>query len=90
MFQFEVLGEPIPQGSTKAFVPKGWSRPIITHDNARTKPWRQAIVEAAIAQQGPDHVPLDCAVELYVTFFLPRPASAPRRVTEPAKLPDLD
>ncbi len=44
MIEFTVYGVPIPQGSTKAFVPKGWTRPVVTHDSARTKPWRQAML----------------------------------------------
>jgi Holliday junction resolvase RusA-like endonuclease len=86
---FTVYGVPVPQGSTKAFVPKGWKRPIITHDSARTKPWRQAIVDAALAQLD-GHPPIEDPVRLTVRFYLPRPKSAPRRVVWPAKLPDLD
>ncbi len=89
MLQFTVYGVPAPQGSTRAFIPKGWKRPIITADNARTKPWRQAIVEAALAANG-NAPPLDGPAHVAVLFLLPRPKSAPRRITEPAKLPDLD
>ncbi len=85
----EVYGVPIPQGSTKAFLPKGWKRPIVTADNAKTKPWRQAIVDAARAWLN-GCAPLDGPAKLTVRFYLPRPKSAPKRVTEPAKRPDLD
>lgn len=30
---FTVLGTPQPQGSAKGFVPKGWTRAVITTDN---------------------------------------------------------
>ncbi len=89
MIEFTVYGVPIPQGSTKAFIPKGWKRPIVTHDSAKTKPWRQAIVDATLERMA-GRAPLEGPVELRVTFYLPRPKSAPKRVTEPAKQPDLD
>lgn len=89
MLTFVVYGVPAPQGSTKAFIPKGWKRPIITHDSAKTKPWRQAIVDAALAQLD-GHPPIEDPVHLTVRFYLPRPKSAPKRVVWPAKRPDLD
>jgi len=89
MLTFTVYGVPIPQGSTRAFIPKGWTRPIVTADNAKTKPWRQAIVDSA-REQMRGCGPLLGPVELTVRFYLPRPKSAPKRVLVPAKLPDLD
>lgn len=89
MLSFRVYGVAAPQGSTKAYIPRGWKRPIITADSARTKPWRQAVVDAALVAiagappiEGPAHVGM--------TFFLARPKTATRRVVEPAKKPDLD
>ena len=38
---FDVLGTPVPQGSTRAFVRAG--RAVTTSDNVKTKPWRQDI-----------------------------------------------
>jgi Holliday junction resolvase RusA-like endonuclease len=91
MLRLEVYGEPIPQGSKKAFVPKGRTRAVIVDDNKDTlKPWRQAIIDAAQGQLPREHVPLDCACELYVTFFVRRPTGLPKRVTEPITRPDLD
>jgi crossover junction endodeoxyribonuclease RusA len=84
-----VYGTPIPQGSTRAFLPKGWKRPIVTADNVKTRPWRQAIIDASLEQMA-GRAPLEGPVELRVMFYLPRPKSAPKRITEPAKLPDLD
>ena len=49
MIKFTVYGVPQPQGSTRAFIPKGWSRPIITSANAKLKPWRQEVSGAALA-----------------------------------------
>ena len=89
MIEFVVYGTPIPQGSTKAFMRPGMRFPVVTADNAKTKPWRQAIVDAS-REKLAGRAPIEGPVELYVTFYLPRPKSAPKRVTEPAKLPDLD
>lgn len=89
MIAFTVYGVPVPQGSTKAFLPKGWKRPIVTADNKRTKPWRQAIIDASLgAMDG--RAPIEGPAHLVVCFYLPRPKSAPRRVVEPTKRPDLD
>jgi Holliday junction resolvase RusA-like endonuclease len=87
---FTVHGEPVPQGSAKAFMPRGGRFPVVTHDNPRTRPWRAMVRDAAM-QARAGAVPLEgVGLEVVVEFYLPRPASAPKRVTEPAKKPDLD
>lgn len=43
----DVIGTPIPQGSQRAFNRKGGGRPIVTADNAKTRPWKDAITWAA-------------------------------------------
>jgi len=83
-----VYGTPIPQGSMKAFMPKGGRFPIVTADNKKTKPWRQAIIDAVMT--GDRLVMSEDPVHLDVTFFLPRPKSAPKAIYRPAKKPDLD
>lgn len=88
-FRLEVFGLPIPQGSTKAFVIPGTGRAAVTSDNKHLRSWRHDVTVAARVELGVRE-PLDCPVELTVMFFLPRPKSAPKRVTEPANLPDLD
>lgn len=89
MLSLTVYGIPIPQGSTKAFMRPGMKHPVVTADNVKTKPWRQAIVDAARSR--PNWRPsVEGPVEVRVVFYLPRPKSAPRRVAEPAKKPDLD
>lgn len=54
--EFTVYGTPEPQGSTQAFMPKGWGannpdpkkrRPIITSDNPDLKKWRKAVADNA-------------------------------------------
>lgn len=90
MITFTTFGTPVPQGSMRAFMPKGARFPTVTSDNKATRPWRHDIVAAAHdALKG--RAPLEgVAVEVAVVFFMPRPQSAPKRVTEPAKKPDLD
>jgi Holliday junction resolvase RusA-like endonuclease len=73
---FTVIGVAQPQGSTRAFVPKGWTRPIITTANPKNKGWRDTIASAAsFALQTPEHAGRFFAgpVALEVTFYLPRP-----------------
>jgi Holliday junction resolvase RusA-like endonuclease len=90
VLRLTVYGTAIPQGSSKAFYIPKLNRAVITSDNSRLKPWRQAIVDAA-REQLAGAAPLeDCAVEVLVTFYLPRPASAPKRYLDPWKKPDED
>lgn len=86
-----VYGTPIPQGSSKAFLPRGWKRPIVTADNPKTKSWRQAIIDASREwAEGHGPWPREMPLALNVAFFLPRPSSAPKRRTEVTTRPDLD
>lgn len=80
----EVLGEPIPQGSMKAFV-RG-KRAHLTSDNPRLKAWRKAVT----AQARPHAEAYTGERPLHVTyrFFLPRPKSVRRWL--PWVKPDLD
>jgi len=89
VISFTAYGVPAPQGSTRAYTPRGWKHPVITADSKRTKPWRQAVIDASRDEMA-GRAPLEGPVELRVMFYLPRPKSAPKRITEPAKLPDLD
>lgn len=87
--RFTVYGTPIPKGSTKAFYIPRLKRAVVTHDNPKTKGWGQAVVDAAREALGAG-VPMDGPVALVLAFYLPKPKSAPRRVTQPLKKPDLD
>src|SRR5208283_2844737 len=72
-FQIEVFGKPQPQGSTRAFIPKGWKRPIITSDNACLKSWRQEVTTAALEAR-PKGFPLPSGHPVYlavVFYFAP-------------------
>lgn len=79
---FRVDGEPIPQGSKKAF--KVGKRINIVDDNAALlKPWRKKIAEAADLGRT-----FDCPVVLDATFYLTRPKTVKRAY--PTTVPDLD
>jgi crossover junction endodeoxyribonuclease RusA len=86
-----VPGRPIPQGSTKAYLPKGHSRPIVTADNTKTKPWRADIQAHTRAVVGPHILIPTAPVELALVFVMPRRAAEPKRNTPPhTRKPDLD
>jgi hypothetical protein len=97
--EFTVYGTPIPQGSTKAFLPKGWTRPIVTADNKKTKPWRQEIAGACLEAMGDKHHPAlgntdlmpagrNVPIRIEVRFFFPRPKSV--KALDKTTKPDLD
>jgi crossover junction endodeoxyribonuclease RusA len=100
MITFTVYGHPEPQGSTKAFIPKGWNRAIITSDNTKLKPWRQELTRAALEANRNGLLPLsktngsliarEIPVCVRMDFFLAKPVSTPKRVTRPTKKPDID
>lgn len=88
-----VIGVPVPQGSKSAFaLPSG--RVVVTDGKkaGALKDWRAAIAACGrlwLAQNGMP-APIDGPVKLTATFYMPRPKSAPKRVTRPATKPDLD
>ena len=82
---FTVFGHPEPQGSTRAFIPKGWNWPVITTANAKMKPWRQQISGAAADLRAPV---LEGPVRLLMQFFLAKPKSTKR--ASPHVKPDID
>jgi crossover junction endodeoxyribonuclease RusA len=90
---FIVYGEPIPQGSMRAFLPKGWKRPIVTADNKRTKPWRQDVKAAALEAVEKAKIPLmgrSVAVSIACNFYFTRPKSAKKSITHKTTKPDCD
>jgi crossover junction endodeoxyribonuclease RusA len=86
--QFRVMGEPIPQGSIRAFITKS-GRPILTHSNRNLKEWRQRIAHEGQAKRPPQWN-MDNAILINIDFFMPRPKSLPKKVVEDIKRPDLD
>ena len=87
IIHFTVRGTPTPQGSSRAFVRGG--RAIITSDNKGLSAWRNAIATAAASAMG-DRPVWTAPCLVWVTFSLPRPKSAPRRIVHHATRPDLD
>lgn len=99
--RFRVDGTPAPQGSKRAYVPRGTTRAVVVDDNkGPLRTWRLAVTSAARDACG-DRPPLHGPVALHVDFYLLRPTSHYRagvRYLElrdsaprvPANGPDLD
>jgi crossover junction endodeoxyribonuclease RusA len=90
---FTVYGKPEPQGSTRAFIPKGWNRAIITGDNPKLKSWRQELSKAALLacchhKECGFPLPSRTPVRATILFFF----KAPKKVNCQWKTtrPDLD
>jgi crossover junction endodeoxyribonuclease RusA len=91
LLEFTVLGIAQPQGSTRAFMPKGAEFPVVTHDNPRLHQWRDLVATEVSRTMQRQQLPLMLGpIALRVVFWLPRPASLPRRVVNHLKAPDLD
>lgn len=93
MLTFTVYGQPQPQGSTRAFIPRGWNRPVITTDNKRLKPWRQEVAAVAREQMqdaGADLVPRPLAVRVEAQFYFARPKSAKKHQIDKTTKPDVE
>ncbi len=89
---FIVFGVPVPQGSSKAYIPKGWNRAVITSDNSRLKPWRQMLSLSALDAMHTCKSPLierPSGVSVEAHFFFERPKSAKKQVHKTTK-PDVD
>lgn len=91
--RFTVYGRAIPQGSMRAFIPKGWKRAVITSvGGKKLKSFRQEITTAAlVAMQGSGfkQAEQETAVALGVKFYLAKPKSAKKRAA-PCVKPDVD
>jgi crossover junction endodeoxyribonuclease RusA len=91
---FVVLGQPVPQGSARAFVTKG-GRAVVTSDNTELRPWRDTVSWAARQALG-EHserpsFPITGPVSLVLAFHVRRPVSERKTVdVYPIKPPDLD
>ena len=89
MLRFTVNGAPQPKGSMKAFIPKGWTRPVLTTSNASLKAWEQTI--RSVAQAHVSAYTTD-PVRVRLRFALPCPQSLSRRASRrPHTMrPDVD
>ena len=91
MIEFTVYGIPEAQGSTRAFIPKGWGRPVVTSTNKKVKPWRQEIARTAAEAPGMKcFLRKDGGVSVSLSFLLPRPESLAKKYTVANKRPDID
>jgi crossover junction endodeoxyribonuclease RusA len=81
-----VIGDPAPQGSKRHV---GGGRMV--ESSKKVGPWRETVA-ATVAQSMADEgwAPTDGPVAVVVTFYVPRPKSAPKRVTRPFRKPDID
>jgi Holliday junction resolvase RusA-like endonuclease len=87
MIKFTVYGEPIPKGSTRAFVVNG--KAVTTNANKKTKDW-QLLVAMAAQEYRPNKL-MEDAVGLQLTFTMPRPRSiSVKKRPLPTVKPDLD
>jgi crossover junction endodeoxyribonuclease RusA len=84
---FTVIGHAQPQGSTKAFMPKGARYPVVTSDNPNLKGWRHLVAYAAQQQAS---APMSGGVHVMLDFALQRPKSLPKRTSLHLKKPDID
>jgi Holliday junction resolvase RusA-like endonuclease len=87
---FEVVGDPVPQGSKRAFLPPGQTRPVIVDDNkGPLRTWRDTMRSAATDAMGQQPLPyFDGPVAVRLTFRLVQPKTVKR--VYPAVKPDLD
>lgn len=84
---FAVVGAPVTQGSKRALLPRGQTRPVIVDDNrAALKSWRRLITE--LAREAWPRPPIDGPVAVGLAFKLARP-QRPQWLF-PAVKPDID
>jgi Holliday junction resolvase RusA-like endonuclease len=88
--EFTVYGTPQPQGSARAFIPKGWKRAVITSDNPNLKSWRQELAKAAMAacfdaphNDWPLHGRIPVQVALKFFFKPPKKVNCKEKTTRP-------
>ena len=89
IIKFVVYCKPEPQGSSRAYIPKGWTRAVITSDNPKLKGYRSEVAKVAALECRGRMFPSTVAVDVALNFVLTRPKSARRRLL-PTVRPDLD
>jgi crossover junction endodeoxyribonuclease RusA len=87
---FTVFGVPQPQGSAKAFMPKGARFPIVTSDNPQLKGWRQLVAESASRALSGHGVFIAGPIRVCADFYLPRPKSLAKKDRAHMTRPDVD
>jgi crossover junction endodeoxyribonuclease RusA len=92
-FSFTVFGVAQPQGSTRAFIPRGWTRAVITTDNAKLKPWRQELTQTAMVAMrecGAQIAARGVPISISLSFFFEKPKSERKAALHKVTKPDLD
>lgn len=89
---FTVYGVPQPQGSARAFMPKGARFPVVTSDNPKLKPWRQEITAVALMEMKKQKLQLLATAPVYidVAFYFLKPKSAKKDAIWKTTKPDFD
>ena len=89
---FTVTGDPVPQGSVKAFIPKGWTRAVVTSTSGpKLKSWRHDVAAVAMCCAAQSRWSADGPMRVVVTFGLARPLSvSAKKRPHPTVRPDLD
>jgi crossover junction endodeoxyribonuclease RusA len=72
-----VVGIPVTQGSKRA-VMRGKRAGMIDANDAKLRPWRDAVRSTVVDALGPDSTATTGPVRVVLAFALPRPASAPK------------
>lgn len=94
ILELRINGIAQQMGSKRAFIPRGWTRPVITDSNRNLKSWQQLVAQAAHeaieALPATERTLLVDAVTLTVAFALPRPKALGQRSKPHVTSPDLD
>lgn len=92
LIRFTVYGTAQPQGSSRAFVPKGWTRAVITSSNPKLKSWRQELAKAALeaVKEHDCPVPRNVAMAVIIGFYFAKPKSTKKSVLHKVTKPDVD
>jgi len=89
--EFSVPGCPIPQGSIRAFMPKGWTRPVLTSDNPKLKVWRATVnvaAQSAMRVQCQDRAEKGVPLNITMAFYFRKPTSV--KADSKTTKPDVD
>lgn len=95
MIVLDVIGNPAPQGSKRAFVNKRTGRPIIVESSKHVATWRE---DVRVAAREKFDTPLTGPISVSIVFSFARPTSQNDKYGQPRKSaplrkitrPDLD
>jgi crossover junction endodeoxyribonuclease RusA len=89
---FQVFGTPQPQGSARAFMPKGAKFPVVTSDNPKLKPWRQEVAQVAQLEMNENNLEVigkKHPTRIEAEFYFAPPKSG-RNLVHKMTRPDVD